>query len=86
MSRRYRIRDKVTGLYLVAQINEYWVPQPNGPSTLVVPLPEWERIPEACQTFSRKDAQTQLFLLAVHSTHRTRHAEATQSLKMKDRQ
>ena len=81
---KYRLRNKATGLYLVAQINEYWVPHPNGPSTLVVPTPEWERIPEACQTFNRRDAETQQFLLSVHRTHRA-NAGITRALSMNEK-
>lgn len=77
---KYRLRDKATGFYLVSQINDYWVPCPNGPSTLVNPEPEWERIPEACQTFNKKDAQAQQFLLSLHP-HKI-HASITTSLAM----
>lgn len=68
MSKKYRLRDPKTGLYLVGRINHYWVPQATGPSVLVEPVPAWERIPEACQTFNRNDAETQQFLLSVHKT------------------
>ena len=80
MLKKYRVRDKKTGLYLVGQINDYWVPNPTGPSACVTPKPEWERIPEACQTFNKNDALTQQFLLSLHP-HKI-IAEVTTSLKM----
>jgi len=81
-SKRYRLRDKNTGLYLVGQINPYWVPNPTGPSTLIRPEPEWERIPEACQTFNKNDAFDQQFLLSLHP-HKI-SAMVTTSLKMNE--
>lgn len=67
---KYRVRNKATGLYLVAPIDGCGRQEP-----------QWERIPEAAFRFSKSEAQDQVNYLGWHP-HRI-PAEVTTSTKMK---
>ena len=70
MPRRYRLRHKGTGEYLVAPIDAW------GKDT-----PAWTPIPEAAATFTKADAEQQRNRLWWDA--RLIPAEITTSLKMK---